>query len=44
MQFIFTVYGESWLIIKAAEQQLEIATLLGYTDKDSKAYEDSKTR
>ena len=28
--------------LKAAEQQLEIATLLGYTDKKSKAYEDIK--
>lgn len=31
-------------LLDAAQEQLEIATLLGYTDKDSKAYEDMKNQ
>jgi len=31
-------------LLDAAQQQLEIATLLGYTDEESKAYEDMKAQ
>ncbi|MCF6251952.1 MAG: YfdX family protein [Methylococcaceae bacterium] len=31
-------------LLDAAHEQLEIATLLGYTDKESKAYEDMKSQ
>jgi len=31
-------------LLDAAQEQLEIATLLGYTDKESKAYEDMKAQ
>ncbi len=31
-------------LLEAAHEQLEIATLLGYTDKESKAYEDMKSQ